>query len=214
MPEINRRRSERECFTHRLAFGGTAQHRFHAGEQFAETKANLSKIGPSESRNRRSVWTVATQPFKEAHFATFPPDLIEPCIKAGCPKDCCAKCGAPVVRETDVSYSAPATRPGSTAIDRARYEGQAETGVGYRPDKVLSKKTQTTGWSPSCTCDAGLARGTVLDPFGGAGTTGLVADRLQRDAILIELNPEYAAMARERIHGDGPLFSDVLLAAE
>jgi DNA modification methylase len=56
-----------------------------------------------------------------------------------------------------------------------------------------------------------LARGTVLDPFGGAGTTGLVADRLQRDAILIELNPEYAAMAKDRLEGDGPLFAEVAL---
>lgn len=47
----------------------------------------------------------------------------------------------------------------------------------------------------------------MLDPFGGAGTTGLVADRLQRDAILIELNPGYAAMARRRIEGDAPLFT-------
>jgi DNA modification methylase len=86
---------------------------------------------PVSERNKRSVWTVATQPFKEAHFATFPPALIEPCIKAGCP-------------------------------------------VG----------------------------GTVLDPFGGAGTTGLVADRLQRNAILLELNPEYAEIARRRIDGD------------
>ena len=51
--------------------------------------------------------------------------------------------------------------------------------------------------------------GTVLDPFGGAGTTGLVADRLQRDAILIELNPEYAEMARNRITNDAPLFAEV-----
>jgi DNA modification methylase len=91
---------------------------------------------PVTSRNKRSVWTVATQPFSEAHFATFPPALIEPCILAGCPKG-----------------------------------------------------------------------GTVLDPFGGAGTTGLVADRLQRDAILIELNPEYAAMAQRRIANDAPLFA-------
>lgn len=91
----------------------------------------------SDFRNKRSVWTVATSPFADAHFATFPPDLIEPMIKAGCPKG-----------------------------------------------------------------------GTVLDPFGGAGTTGLVADRLQRNAILIELNPEYAAMAERRIRGDAPLFHD------
>ena len=78
------------------------------------------------------------QPFSEAHFATFPPALIEPCIKAGCP-------------------------------------------IG----------------------------GTVLDPFGGAGTTGLVADRLSRNAILIELNPTYAAMGTDRIVGDAPLFVEV-----
>lgn len=90
------------------------------------------------TRNLRNVWAIATRPFPEAHFATFPPDLVEPCIKAGCP------------------------------------EG-----------------------------------GTVLDPFGGAGTTGLVADRLKRDAILIELNPEYAEMARARIAGDCPMFSEV-----
>lgn len=96
---------------------------------------------PNESglRNKRTVWEVATQPFKEAHFATFPPKLIEPCILSGCPKG-----------------------------------------------------------------------GTILDPFGGAGTTGLVADRLGRNAILIELNPEYADIARKRISGDGPLFAEVL----
>jgi DNA modification methylase len=91
-----------------------------------------------ETRNRRSVWTVNTEGYSEAHFATFPPALIEPCILAGCPKG-----------------------------------------------------------------------GTVLDPFGGAGTTGLVADRLGRNAILIELNPEYAAMAERRIKNDAPLFAVV-----
>lgn len=91
--------------------------------------------------NLRNVWTIATRPFKQAHFATFPPELAEICIKAGCP------------------------------------EG-----------------------------------GTVLDPFGGAGTTGLVADRLQRDAILIELNPEYLEMARERIAADAGFFGSVEVA--
>jgi len=52
--------------------------------------------------------------------------------------------------------------------------------------------------------------GTVLDPFGGAGTTGLVADRLQRSAILIELNPAYAAIASDRITDDAPLFGAAL----
>lgn len=83
---------------------------------------------PSLTRNRRSVWTVTTKPFKGAHFATFPPDLIEPCVLAGAP--------------------------------------------------------------PS---------GLVLDPFGGAGTTGLVAAKHGRDAILIELNPDYVDMSRNRL---------------
>jgi DNA modification methylase len=90
------------------------------------------------TRNKRSVWSITTQPFSEAHFATMAPELAETCIKAGCP-------------------------------------------IG----------------------------GTVLDPFGGAGTTGLVADRLQRDALLIELSPAYAEMSRNRIHGDAPLFAEV-----
>lgn len=79
-------------------------------------------------RNRRSVWTVTTKPFKGAHFATFPPELIEPCILAGCP------------------------------------EG-----------------------------------GNVLDPFNGAGTTGLVSLKHNRNYVGIELNPEYAEMSEHRL---------------
>ena len=103
-------------------------------------KGVWNEDGSKVTRNKRSVWTVPTQSFRDAHFATFPPDLIEPCILAGCP-------------------------------------------VG----------------------------GTVLDPFGGAGTTGLVADRLQRHAILVELNTEYADLAKRRITGDAPLFAEVVV---
>ena len=98
--------------------------------------------GTNGLRNRRSVWTVATQPFSQAHFATFPPALIEPCILAGCP-------------------------------------------IG----------------------------GTVLDPFGGAGTTGMVADRLQRNVTLIDLNPDYAKMSRARMIDDGGMFTEVMADA-
>ena len=107
------------------------------------TSAEYQEAQVKGGRNKRSVWTIATSPFPEAHFATFPPELPEICIKAGCPKG-----------------------------------------------------------------------GTVLDPFGGAGTTGLVADRLQRHAILIELNPEYASMAERRINGDRGALLNFLEAAE
>ena len=90
------------------------------------------------TRNARSVWTIATQPYSEAHFATFPAELARRCILAG-------------------------TRPGDT----------------------------------------------VLDPFAGAGTTLLVADREKRDGIGIELNPDYVELARRRISGDAPLLADV-----
>jgi DNA modification methylase len=90
-------------------------------------------------RNKRDVWTVTTRPFKGAHFATFPPVLIEPCILAGCPKG-----------------------------------------------------------------------GTVLDPFFGAGTTGLVAQRHNRKWIGCELNPEYAAIAQTRIEAESNLFTETI----
>lgn len=88
------------------------------------------------------VWPIATQPFKDAHFATFPAELAERCLLAGCP-----------------------------------------------------------------------AGGTVLDPFGGAGTTALVADRMGLDCTIIELNPEYAEIARNRIASEQGMFSNVLVAA-
>jgi len=117
---------------------GAAEHRTKVGLVAYSERERAADPTDLGTRNRRSVWTVATQPFSEAHFATYPPELIEPCILAGCPKG-----------------------------------------------------------------------GAVLDPFGGAGTTGLVADRLGRDATLIELNPEYAAMARRRIEKDAGMFAEV-----
>ena len=93
-----------------------------------KSNGNMKPVGNMETKNKRNVWTITTKPCKEAHFATFPKDLIEPCIKAGCP------------------------------------EG-----------------------------------GVVLDPFGGAGTTGIVAKQFNRTAILIELNPEYIEISKNRI---------------
>jgi DNA modification methylase len=169
--------------------------------------------GVDGTRNRRSVWTVTTKPFKEAHFATFPPDLIEPCIKAGCPRDCCAKCGAPLLRQT--SRGVDAKQVNGSSLDRF---GTGDAGVhrkvGGQYQKWLDENPKiTTGWLPSCSCDADLVRGTVLDPFAGAGTTGMVADRLQRDAILIELNPKYADMAERRIIADKARRATVVDAA-
>jgi DNA modification methylase len=151
-------------------------------------------------RNKRSVWEVATAPFSEAHFATFPPALIEPCIKAGCPERCCVRCGAPWARETerlDTQNRTAKNGEGNGQLNKSGRFGDPQRMVG--------------GLVPTCECpfDYTTARGVVLDPFGGAGTTGLVADRLQRNAILIELNPQYAEMARRRIQQDAGMFGGV-----
>ena len=108
-----------------------------ADNEMLRTKAGLSHIEARETRNKRSVWSVTTKPFKGAHFATFPPDLIEPCILAGCPE-----------------------------------------------------------------CE------TVLDPFFGAGTTGLVAQKHKRNCIGIEINTEYVLLAQERINS--PMFVEII----
>ncbi len=145
--------------------------------------------------NLRNVWTIPTFGFPGAHFATFPPKLVEPCIKAGTSeKGCCPECGTPWVRGIEVHD--PDGRLGRSWHDDDPGEG--------RPIH------RTSGWQPLCDCGAGdPAPCTVLDPFGGSGTVGMVADRLGRDAILIELNPDYAQMAERRIHGDAPLLADV-----
>ncbi|MBF8786613.1 DNA-methyltransferase [Pseudomonas asiatica] len=96
--------------------------------QTAQHRTGRDDVDYDETRNKRSVWTVATASFKGAHFATFPPDLIRPCVLAGSPRG-----------------------------------------------------------------------GMVLDPFGGAGTTSLVAMQEGRKSVICELNPEYAALARQRL---------------
>ena len=113
--------------------------RRHAG--FNERWDHMTKEEQcSGMRNKRSVWTIATQPFPEAHFATYPEELIRPCVLAGCP----------------------------------------------------------TG-------------GTVLDPFGGAGTTAIVAVSSMRNSILIEINPAYVDIAIKRIKKKNSMFGKVIV---
>jgi DNA modification methylase len=168
-------------------------------------------------RNKRSVWTVATQPYAGAHFATFPPKLIEPCILAGAPERACGECGAPWVRVTekgdliDVGHTNKRP-PTPMAADHVVFpEGpngdraaRMERG-GFTPNHAYERRT--IGFEPSCSHGDGSASGVVLDPFAGAGTTGMVALRHNRSFIGVELNPVYADMARWRIRDDAPLLN-------
>ena len=160
-------------------------------------------------RNKRSVWTITTKPYKEAHFATYPPDLIEPCILAGCPEEVCVKCETPYERKVEskrlkrneLPKDDPRYRPNTYEGSYKDINGKADAGYTETKDLGLEKQ---------CQCESNETKaGTVLDPFGGAGTTGLVAQQHNRNAVLIELNPEYAEMAKNRIYNDAPLFADV-----
>ncbi len=158
------------------------------------TSANLHHIGQRETRNRRSVWTITTKPYSGAHFAVMPSDLVEPCIKAGTSEHgCCQKCGAP--HQRDVVRSRVATRPAT----HTKVTGDPLVDGNRDPQRHVTETT-TTGWSPSCRCDAGdPVPCTVLDPFAGSGTTLAVAAQCGRSGVGCELNPEYVKLAYERI---------------
>ena len=162
---------------------------------------------PASGRSCRNVWTIATHAFSAAHFATFPPALVERCIRAGTSeRGCCAACGKPWVRITDTSYT-DAMR-GMVGNQRKTVTDERVMHAGREQDKRLDKHVTTTGWAAGCACGAGdPVPCTILDPFSGAGTSLLVADRLQRNAIGIELNPAYTQMSNSRIVDDCPLFS-------
>ena len=187
------------------------------GRTSAAYQATEIKAG----RNLRDVWTIASSPFPEAHFATFPPKLVEPCILAGTSAHgCCPTCGAPWTRvlakgEPDLPHQrasggdAAGEYHGRSTKDYAVAGAQDASAVKARILAGMVTK-RTSGWRPTCRCpDHRPIPCTVLDPFGGAGTTGLVADRLGRDSILIELNPGYAVMAQARIERDAGLLGQV-----
>jgi DNA modification methylase len=206
-----------------------------------------------QTRNRRDVWTIATQSFKGAHFATFPEKLVEPMILSGSStKGCCPKCGAGWTRITrsvrlDSSLRAVYAKKGSKYLGVDRNSGQRRlaesTTAGRRTTGKHDSPFQgpvTLGWRPTCPCyddryraefpkarstrkrsqrdawgdwwkrvrrrpgkdDWSVVPAMILDPFLGSGTTCLVAQRLGRRSIGIELSLSYCSMAKNRIEND------------
>lgn len=151
-------------------------------------------------RNKRCVWVIPTRPFEGAHFAVFPEALVEPMILAGCPAEVCKKCGK--VRQKIIDNSERInTRPGLNV-------GNAKSGTLIDPNKELhsselSKFRQKIIYKEigytDCGCSEGWNKGIVLDPFIGSGTTAVVAKKLGRDFIGIDINPKYVEMAKKRI---------------
>mgnify|MGYP007071578749 CR=1 FL=1 len=200
--------------------------RKYAEQQPAHGAMRLDRPADNGSRNRRTVWTIATAPYSGAHFATFPPKLVEPCILAGTSeRGCCPACGAPWERVVERENNGR-TFPG----DGLGWDERKADGKGGSGGHVAST---TTGWRPTCACTIGsemywcdtcditkhvteLAGGCpkcgetmtpapfspvpclVLDPFNGSGTTGRVAVQHRRRYVGTELNPDYIALAHER----------------
>ena len=215
-----------------VSIGANERTRFGLREKFAM---------PS-TRNKRSVWTVTTKPFKGAHFATFPPDLIEPCILAGCPpagKRC--DCDHIIYSPTGAGeIDDPSMLTGRAGMNRPRRPGEGTRPITKREQRWHAEQMKASnhredmaaltseafahytrtddsgarplpealrldflrrGWitdAPPCAHPVEPA-GTVLDPFSGAGTTGVVAVQHGRRYIGIELNPDYLEMSRKRI---------------
>ena len=160
--------------------------------EHADAKSYGAGDGPT-GRNQRNVWHLGPEPYAEAHFATFPTEIPRRAIRAGTSeKGCCAACGAPWRRvvERKNMVIAPSGREG-----RIAGHGQRSTS-GAMVEPPTSK---TLGWKPGCGCGAECVPCVVLDPFLGSGTTVAVARELGRYGVGCELNPEYVALARERI---------------
>jgi hypothetical protein len=158
---------------------------------------SMDKTWGNGTRNLRNVWAINPQPFREAHFATFPMALVEPCITAGSSqKGQCVACGSPLVRVVERS---------PMEIKRSARNDHTGNRTGASGTMTKPPESKTTGWKRSCECDAGTTPQIVMDPFAGSGTTGIVAARHGRAFVGIELNPDYATMAGDGI--EGPLFA-------
>lgn len=150
-------------------------------------------------KNPGDVFEVTTKPFPDAHFAVYPPELCEKPIKASCPPQVCADCGTGYTRHRETE-----DRPDRRDRNVSRDESYGEKTAGWNNNRGswigMPKDVVDEWWEQSCDCDTDATEpGIVLDPFAGAGTTILKAKELGRRFVGIELNPEYADMARARI---------------
>lgn len=181
------------------AKGGSSK--THMQEHIEAKSGKMVAILPN-GRNKRSVWTVSTKPYKDAHFATFPPKLIEPMILAGSSDQACEHCGAAWVRQVEAKGGTVGKSWHDHKLDLQKGMSQSPGGIGdIRDEAGQTYKRITIGFQPSCTCESneGTGASIVFDPFAGSGTTLAEAKRHGRHYCGIEANPEYVKLIKKRL---------------
>ena len=176
--------------------GGYNQHYTQGASRFGGKGGFSDSDVKTVGRNKRSVWEITTQPYPEAHFATYPEKLVEPCIMAGTSeKGVCSECGKPWERDIETT----------TVPDRETRNNRIGVIPGRDHASRMNSKSmekvgrEIKGWKPTCTCNADTVPATVLDPFVGSGTTLAVAQRLGRNGIGADINDEYLELAKKRL---------------
>ena len=160
-----------------------------------------------------SVLDIPIMPHSFAHFAVFPETLVDPLMKAGCPSEVCIKCGKPKRPFfTDTGRYYVHDRNGEYVDEKylEYHPKDGKTKIADATNVSISSvfntnpiKERVTNWIPSCNCNAGFKPGVVLDPFAGSGTVGIVAKKQGKSAILIEINPEYLQIIKDRLEITG-----------
>jgi DNA modification methylase len=174
-------------------WGNQTEKKSHTGTAGHLGGKTLAELPIRDKKNRRSVWTVTTKPYKGAHFATFPPDLIRPCILAGSTRYACEKCGTPHKNIVE------RTKMGKKLSERTQTKKEAGLATSCGGAMTSPPSSKIVGHEPDCRCNAGTKPSVVLDPFGGSGTTGAVSLEEGRNFVLCELNPEYGKLIEDRL---------------
>jgi DNA modification methylase len=190
---------------YKYAFGGNSDKSTERDEKGYNNRVGTADFSPS-GKNKRTVWKIPTKANPEAHFATFPPKLVQPMIKSGCPEFVCKKCGKPREKIYDVSYLNITQLPKNHSQYRPNEPNYYSQSKKYSDDKPKGVRTNTKkykqlknlGYS-DCGCNAGFTPGVVFDPFSGTGTTLKEAWKLGRNYIGFELSEDYCEIANRNL---------------